>query len=228
MHRRLRTPRRSRTSRPGRWPRNHRPHRRPAGNRRRSRRSHRNRRLRPGLRHNPPRSRSSRRSRRGGGRSRGRSRRTHLRRRLRNRPRRRRRRHRRPCRRRRATRLGLSLLAFQNQPCRIARLRYMREVEGGLRLYLRLARRPTPAALVLEIPAHLLGLVGLNGTGVRLCLGHANRRESVQNGPALDFQLSCEIVDSNFAHPPLLSFPCALSCSYQPHRSRNPCHLYYP
>jgi hypothetical protein len=54
-----------------------------------------------------------------------------------------------------------------------------------------------------QIVAHFFGLIGLDRTGVRLRFGDANRRQSIQNGLALDFQLSCKIVDSNFAHPSL-------------------------
>jgi len=116
--------------------------------------------------------------------------------------------------RRRTARLRLRLLALKDRLQSIARLRDMRQIE--LRLGFR--GRPcwgTTAAPVLEIPAHFFGLIGLNGTGVRLALGHANRCQSVQNGPALDFQLSCEIVDSNFGHPSL----CLSLCQHSPARS---------
>ena len=213
----------SRSARPSchnRRPCNHRPRRRPACNRR-SRRWINNLSLLPRQRHNPPRRRSSRR----------RSRRNNrLRSRLRHRSRtshRRRRNHRsRPW--RRTARQRLSLLALKNCLQSVARLRYMREVELRLRLHLRLARRAATAAPVLKVSAHLLGLIGLDGTGVGLYLSHANCRQSVQNGSALDFQLPREIVDSNFAHPSPFLFPCAVSCSYQPHRSRNLVQLYYP
>jgi hypothetical protein len=76
------------------------------------------------------------------------------------------------------------------------------EIELRLGFRLRLARH-TARALALEVAAHLLGLIGLDRTGVRLALGHANRRQSVQDGPALDLQFACQIIDSNFAHPSL-------------------------
>jgi hypothetical protein len=76
------------------------------------------------------------------------------------------------------------------------------QVEGRLGLHRRLAYRAA-AASATEVAAHLVGLIGLDRTGVRLCLRDANRRQSIQNGLALDFQLSCKIVDSNFAHPSL-------------------------
>jgi hypothetical protein len=111
------------------------------------------------------------------------------------------------------TRLFFSLLACQNRLQRIARLRYVRQIE--CRLGLGLLRRRTAAAPPAKVVAHLFGLVGLDRTGVRLRLGDANRRQSVQNGPALDFQLSCKIVDSNFAHPSLFisSAPLAVHIS---------------
>jgi hypothetical protein len=37
-----------------------------------------------------------------------------------------------------------------------------------------------------------------------LLFGYANRRQSIQDLPALDFQFARQIVDSNFTHPPLL------------------------
>ena len=210
--------------------RNHRPNRRPARNRRRRRRrrSHDLRAL-PWQGHNAPRRRSNwshSRSRRN--RSMSGSRRLRRNRRT---SRNRRRRSDHSCRTwRMATRIGLSLPALQNRLQRVAGLRHMRQVERRLRLNGRLARSAARRPVV-EVAAHLFGLVGLDGTGVRLSLRHANRRQSVQNGPALDFKLPCEIVDSNFAHPslclPYASIPCALSCSYQPHRSGNLSQLYY-
>jgi hypothetical protein len=55
-----------------------------------------------------------------------------------------------------------------------------------------------------EIVAHLLGLIGLDRTGMRLSRD-ANCFKRVQNRPALYFQFSCQIVDSNFAHPSLFA-----------------------
>jgi len=51
-------------------------------------------------------------------------------------------------------------------------------------------------------------------TGMGLAFAQAKLRQNVKNLAALDFQLSCEIVDSNLAHPPLFRiFPKALSRS---------------
>jgi hypothetical protein len=44
----------------------------------------------------------------------------------------------------------------------------------------------------------------LDGGRVRLLLGDADGCESVKNGPALDLQFPCKIVDANFAHSILL------------------------
>jgi hypothetical protein len=48
------------------------------------------------------------------------------------------------------------------------------------------------------------------GTGMRLLLSHPDEWEHVENGFALHFQLSCEIVDSNLTHPAFLTPRCAL------------------
>jgi len=42
----------------------------------------------------------------------------------------------------------------------------------------------------------------LNRTGVSLLLGNAHLNEHIEDGFALDFQFSGQIVDSNLAHPP--------------------------
>jgi hypothetical protein len=50
------------------------------------------------------------------------------------------------------------------------------------------------------VAAHLLGFILFDGAGVRLFLGDAHRFECIENGVALDFQFSCQVVDANFAH----------------------------
>lgn len=55
----------------------------------------------------------------------------------------------------------------------------------------------------LEVRAHTFGLIGLQGAGMRLFLGHADFRQRIQNRLALYFQLARQIVNSNFTHPPL-------------------------
>jgi hypothetical protein len=109
-----------------------------------------------------------------------------------------------------ATSQRFRLLPFQDRLQSVTGLGDMGEVERSLRLHWRLARRAA-AAPVLEVVAHLLRFTGFDGAGVRLLLSHANCRQSVQNGPALDFKFPCEIIDSNFAHPSLFISPARLA-----------------
>lgn len=53
--------------------------------------------------------------------------------------------------------------------------------------------------------AHQVGFEIFQRTGVRFFLGDADRGEDVKNFPALDFQFTGQIIDSNLTHP--LSFP---------------------
>jgi len=55
-----------------------------------------------------------------------------------------------------------------------------------------------------HVSAHLLRFMLFKRTGMRLFLGHADEWQHVENSLALDFQFSCEIVDSNLAHPTFL------------------------
>jgi hypothetical protein len=68
-----------------------------------------------------------------------------------------------------------------------------RPVNLLFRLVVYSLRRPgtVPAAGSLEVLAHTLGFVFFERTGVRLLLGHADSRQRVKDGPALDFQLAC-------------------------------------
>jgi hypothetical protein len=52
----------------------------------------------------------------------------------------------------------------------------------------------------LEVATHLYSFIFFDGAGVGLFLGDADRFERVQNGVALDFEFTCKIVNSNFAH----------------------------
>lgn len=54
-----------------------------------------------------------------------------------------------------------------------------------------------------EVLAHFLGLIRLNGAGMRLLLADADLGKQVQNFLALDFQFPCQIVDANLFHPGL-------------------------
>ncbi len=195
---RLRNRRRHRNG----WPRNHRPDRRPA-------RDGRNWRIRhdvcllPRKRNDTPR-RGSLPLNLGCRRSARRSSRDHTRRRRRGRSDCRRRRY--DCgtrRRRHGLHRGFSLLALQNSLQGVARLRYLRKVKLRLALS-RLTPRTAAPAAILEILPNPLGLVGFDRTGVGLPR-HANRFKRIQNRPALHFQFSCQIVDSNFAHPSLFA-----------------------
>jgi hypothetical protein len=93
------------------------------------------------------------------------------------------------------------LLALKNGACNIARLGSGREVKlfglgthavGGL------------AKAALKVATDLLGFIGLDGARVRLLFCDAYRFECIENGVAFFFQLSCKIVDANFAHSILL------------------------
>jgi hypothetical protein len=53
----------------------------------------------------------------------------------------------------------------------------------------------------------LFGFIGLNGAGVGLLFRHTDCRQRIQNRLALHFQFTCQIVDSNFAHPFLFLLP---------------------
>ena len=55
-----------------------------------------------------------------------------------------------------------------------------------------------------EVGPHLFRFMLFERTGMGLLLGHSDERQHVENGLALDFQFSGEIVDSNLAHPAFL------------------------
>jgi len=78
------------------------------------------------------------------------------------------------------------LFTLENRLKRIARLGDVRQIEPGLGFDSSNPRRRT-ARSAIEITAHLLCFIFLNGARVRLFLGDANRRQSIQNGSALDF-----------------------------------------
>jgi hypothetical protein len=83
------------------------------------------------------------------------------------------------------------LLLFKDRSGRIARAVHLRPVD--LRLHFGfMPRRPATArsAPPQDMGAHTLGLIGLDRARMRLLLGYANRCESVQYFPALNFQLS--------------------------------------
>jgi hypothetical protein len=98
----------------------------------------------------------------------------------------------------------LGLLALEDGLHRVAGLGNIGEAESGPGLGDGPAGRGRARAAC-KVGAHLLGFIFFDGAGVRLFLGDANRYQSIQNGFAFDFQFSCKIVDSNFAHLSLFS-----------------------
>jgi hypothetical protein len=90
---------------------------------------------------------------------------------------------------RRACRLFFALL---DRLQHVAGLRNPRPVDllrhGAFRLG---GRAAIPAAPPLEVCAHTLCFVRLERAGVRLRIGHSDFLQHVQNGFALDLELSC-------------------------------------
>jgi hypothetical protein len=76
-----------------------------------------------------------------------------------------------------------------------------------------------PIARSFEMGADLLRFVIFERGGMRFFLGDADFRQHIENGFALDLQLSRQIVDSNLAHPPLSSLGVPVKSSWQPHVS---------
>jgi hypothetical protein len=60
-----------------------------------------------------------------------------------------------------------------------------------------------------KVFAHQVGFVVFQRTGVCFFLGDAHRGQDVKDFPALDFQLTGQIIDSNLTHP--LSFPLLIT-----------------
>lgn len=117
-------------------------------------------------------------------------------------------------RRRRHTDRRLRLLALQNRLESVARLRSLRKID--LRTVVDRLSRPSVAAAratvaaILQVVADPLRLIRFDRARVRLST-HADRFERVQNRPALYFQFPCQIVDANFTHPSLFTFPKPLA-----------------
>ena len=93
----------------------------------------------------------------------------------------------------------------------VARLRDMRKIDLGLNSIrfsatgtrrltctLRLADRA-------EVFPHLYRFMVFNGTGMSLLLGDSDFLKHIENSFTFNFQLPCQIVDSNLAHPLFLS-----------------------
>jgi len=54
-------------------------------------------------------------------------------------------------------------------------------------------------------PPHFFGFMFFQRTGVSFLLGYSDFRKHIENGFTLNFQFSCQIINSNFAHPTLCS-----------------------
>jgi hypothetical protein len=72
-----------------------------------------------------------------------------------------------------------------------------------------------------QVDPHFFRFVILDRTGMGLLLRHPDGCQRVENGFALHFQLSGEIVNSNLAHPAFLVLRVALK-SLQPHGAQRP------
>jgi hypothetical protein len=81
----------------------------------------------------------------------------------------------------------------------------LRKVDLGFNVRLALrARRPGPRRATLgftaDVGSHPLRFFDANRAGMRLFLRHSHHGQHVQNRPALYFQFSGQIVDSNLLH----------------------------
>jgi hypothetical protein len=102
-------------------------------------------------------------------------------------------------------------LLLRDRAQHVSRPRDMRKVDLGLNAFVavrgtrssRRTRRRVEAAP--EMSPHQFRFVIFQRTGVRFFLRDAHRGQRIKNFPALDFQLTGQIVDSNLTHPP--SFP---------------------
>ncbi len=98
----------------------------------------------------------------------------------------------------------------------------MGEVDLGLDFIAVGARRPGRSTGTLrragnaETGTDFVRFMVFERTGMALLLGDSDFRKHIENGLAFDFQLSCQIVDSNLAHPPFRPPDCSAKSSYQP------------
>jgi hypothetical protein len=107
--------------------------------------------------------------------------------------------------------LGCSLL-LGDRAQHVTRSRDVREVNLGLDFFFAVSsasRSPRRTRRRIGAPAEMLShqvrFEVFQRTGVRFLLRDTHRGQYVKNFPALDFQLTGQIVDSNLTHP--LSFP---------------------
>ena len=118
-------------------------------------------------------------------------------------------------------RWGSSLGVAAQQTGDIARLGDVGEIDFGLDCRLGRARsaitgsaRPTLSSKML---AHTLSFVNLDGARVCLLFRHSDFGKDIEDRPALDFQFPCQIVNSNFAHPPCVLSTIPLHDHHNPH-----------
>jgi len=57
-----------------------------------------------------------------------------------------------------------------------------------------------------DMQAHFFRFVVFERTGMALLLSNSDLGKYIENRFAFDFQLPCQIVDSNLAHPPFPSY----------------------
>ncbi len=123
---------------------------------------------------------------------------------------------------RRCVRNRRSLLFADDGLKSVAGLGNMREVYLGLDFVAVRASGPGGPARTrcrtggAEAGTHSIRFMVFERTGMALLLGDSHFRKYIKNGFALDFQLSCQIVDSNLAHPPFRPPDCSAKSSYQP------------
>lgn len=99
---------------------------------------------------------------------------------------------------------GLLVLALLDGLEDVAGLGDAGPVDLGPGLFLFCGRRLRGSASAApEESAYAVGFFRFNGTGVRFLFGHSAFFQRIQDFSALNFQFTRQIVDSNFAHPPL-------------------------
>ena len=118
-----------------------------------------------------------------------------------------------------------SLLLADDGPESVTGLGNIREVDLGLDFIAVGASRPGRPTGTLrragnaETGTHFVRFMVFERTGMALLLGDSDFGKHIENGLAFDFQLSCQIVDSNLAHPPFRPPDCSAKSSYQPRAS---------
>lgn len=110
----------------------------------------------------------------------------------------------------RRRRNGNAFLLLRNRFQHIARTRDMRKINLGLDFFFA-AQRPRGARRrrvrfrrPADVGPYFFCFVLLERTGMRLLLGDSDKRQRIENGFTLNFQLPGEIVDSNLTHPAFL------------------------